>query len=61
MSDTHASTAPDSHGGHDEHGHAADTIGPIDIKMWGVGLLSVIAAVVIAACFVVATGFRFGA
>jgi hypothetical protein len=67
MSDTHASTAHDTHadaghgGGHgaDEHGHAADTLGPIDTKMWGVGVLGVVAAVVIVACFVVATGFSF--
>ncbi len=70
MTDTHASTAPDSHaaaghgaghGGHDEHGHDADTIGPIDVKMWGVGIVGVIAAVVVVACFVLATGFSFGA
>lgn len=46
---------------HGEHGHAADTLGPIDIRMWGVGILGVIVAVVIAAGFVVATSFRFGA
>lgn len=59
MSDTHASTTADSHGSHDEHGHAADTIGPIDVKMWGVGLVGVIVAVVMIACFVLATGFSF--
>jgi hypothetical protein len=72
MSDTHASTAPaaqahDAHAAaghgddHGEHGHTADTLGPIDTKMWGVGLVGVIAAVVIVACFVLATGFSFGA
>ncbi len=68
MSDTHASTAQDphaaaghgdSHGGHDEHGHAADTIGPIDTTMWGVGILGVAVAVVVIACFVLATKFVF--
>jgi hypothetical protein len=69
MSDTHASTAHDTHAdagnggghadGHGEHGHDADTLGPIDTKMWGVGVLGVVAAVVIVACFVVATKFSF--
>ena len=64
MSDTHASTAPDSHAaaGHgDDHGHAADTLGPIDTRMWGVGIIGVLAALVVVACFVLATGFSFGA
>jgi hypothetical protein len=67
MSDTHASTAHDTHAAaghgddHGEHGHAADTIGPIDTKMWGVGILGVVSAAVIVACFVLATGFSFGA
>ena len=50
----------DAHG-HGEHGHVADTLGPVDIRMWGVGVLGVIVAVVVAAGFVVSTSFRFGA
>ena len=67
MSDTHTSSAPDPHaaaahaGGHDEHGHVADTLGPVDVQMWGVGVVGVIAALVIVACFVLATSFVFGA
>ena len=47
--------------GHGEHGHAADTLGPVDVRMWAVGVLGVIAAVVVTAGLVVATSFRFGA
>jgi hypothetical protein len=46
-------------GGHDEHGHAADTLGPIDWRMWGVGVVGVISALIVVAGFVVATGFVF--
>jgi hypothetical protein len=57
----HADTADASHdaGHHDEQGHAADTLGPIDWTMWGVGVLGVIAAVIVVAGFVVSTGFVF--
>jgi hypothetical protein len=46
---------------HGEHGHAADTLGPIDVRMWGVGIVGVIVALVVAAGFVAATSFVFGA
>lgn len=46
-------------GQHDEHGHAAETIGPIDWRMWGVGVVGVVAALIVVACFVVSTGFDF--
>jgi hypothetical protein len=51
----------DQHDGgpHDEHGHHADAIGPIDWQMWGVGVLGVIVALVVTAGFVVATQFVF--
>ena len=54
----HADAAPDA-GHHDEHGHAADTLGPIDWTMWGVGVVGVIAALIVVATFVVSTGFVF--
>jgi ABC-type Zn2+ transport system substrate-binding protein/surface adhesin len=57
--DAHHADAHD--GGHDEHGHDADTLGPIDWTMWGVGVLGVIAALIVAAGFVAATGFAFNA
>jgi hypothetical protein len=77
MSDTHASHVPDQHGsatamagahgaaaGHgDDHsdGHGGSTLGPVDWTMWGVGAVGVVAALIITAGFVVATGFVFGA
>ncbi len=64
--DPHAPSAADAHGtghagGHDEHGHPADTLGPIDWQMWAVGVLSVAVALLMTAGFVLATSFRFNA
>jgi len=72
MSDTHGTHAPDQHAsspaaaddhGHDAHGHAPDgeRLGPVDWRMWGVGVLGVIAALLVTVGFVVATGFVFNA
>jgi hypothetical protein len=44
----------DAHG-HDDHGHADEALGPIDVAAWGAGILGVGISVVIAACFVLAT------
>ena len=52
-------TGHDGHG-HDGHGHEADQLGPTDWTMWSIGLLGVIAALVVAAGFAMATGFNFG-
>lgn len=60
----HGAAAHDAHGtghGHDEHGHEASSLGPIDWKMWGVGVVGVVVAVIIVAGFVAATGFNFTA
>jgi len=66
--DAHSATAHASaqagagHGDdHGEHGHAADTLGPIDVRMWGVGVLGVIVALIVTVGFVAATSFVFGA
>lgn len=53
-----------SHGAasdHDEHGHAADSLGPIDWRMWGAGVLGVVAGLVTMAAMVAGTGFTFSA
>jgi len=57
----HADTADAGHdAGHpDEHGHAADSLGSFDWRMWGVGVVGVVAALIVVACFVVSTGFVF--
>lgn len=69
MSD-HDAHVPDPHGsatdhgddhGHDDHGHDDDTLGAVDWTMWGVGVIGVVFAIVIAAAFVAATGFAFNA
>lgn len=48
---------PGDHGedhGHDDHAHVEDeALGPIDVAAWGAGLLGILVAVVIAACFAV--------
>ena len=63
-SNDHGGHAAPDHGtghGHDDHGHAADTLGPIDWKMWGAGLVSVVAALAVLVAFVLASGFAFNA
>ncbi len=56
----HADAHPDANdGGHDDHGHDADTLGPIDWAMWGVGVLGVVAALMVVAGFALATNFSF--
>jgi hypothetical protein len=45
---------------HDEHGHAADALGPIDWTMWAVGLLGVLFAMLVVIGFVMGTGNNFG-
>lgn len=63
-STAHGAHATPDHGtehGHDNRGHAADTLGPIDWKMWGAGLVAVAAALAVLVGFVLATGFSFNA
>jgi hypothetical protein len=64
MSDNdHGAHAAAAHGtGHDDHGHghAAETLGPIDWPMWLVGVIGVAAAIVVVICFVMATQGTFG-
>ena len=49
--------ADDDAAGHE--GHETDTPGPVDWRMWGVGVLGVVAALVVVAAWVIATGFVF--
>jgi hypothetical protein len=40
----------DDHGedhGHDDHGHGGDTLGPIDLPMWGAAALGIVLGLVI--------------
>ena len=48
----------DDHGdghGHDDHAHADEPLGPIDLAAWGAGALGVAIALAIAVCFALAT------
>jgi ABC-type Zn2+ transport system substrate-binding protein/surface adhesin len=40
---------------HDDHAHADEALGPIDVAAWSAGVLGIAIAVVIAACLVLAT------
>ncbi len=66
MSDHDSHGAAAAHGtghgddhGHDDHGMAK--LGPIDMKMWGVGIIGVIAALIVVAGVALSTGFVFSA
>lgn len=50
--------APDDHGdehGHDDHAHAEEALGPIDLRAWGAGAVGGLLGLVVAACLVLAT------
>jgi hypothetical protein len=59
MSDEHGGHDPEhpnSDHGHSDHGHAPDILGPIDLAMWGVGLLGVALGLLVALCCAFAVG-----
>jgi hypothetical protein len=54
-----AGHAPKAHAdGHDaaEHGHDDMGLGPVDLRMWGAGLVGVAIGLVGALCFALSTG-----
>jgi len=56
VADHATSDLGDAHG-HDDHAHGAgEGLGPIDTMAWGAGALGVLLGLVVAACFVLATG-----
>jgi ABC-type Zn2+ transport system substrate-binding protein/surface adhesin len=59
---THGSTSDhgDDHG-HDDHGHPAEALGPVDWAMWGAGVLGVVVGLIVTAGLVLATSFSFSA
>ena len=59
--DGHAAADDHGDGGHGHDAHGGEALGPIDWRMWGVGVLGVVAALIVTAGFVVATGFAFNA
>ena len=40
----------------DDHGHAEETLGPIDWRAWGLALLGAAAGLLVLGCFWVAVG-----
>lgn len=44
----------DDHG-HDDHAHAEEPLGPIDVAAWGAGVLGIALGLVVAVCFYVVT------
>ena len=57
MTGPHGSTA--DHGadhGHDDHAHAAESLGPIDLPAWGAGLLGVVLGLAVVLSMAVASG-----
>ena len=53
---THHSTG--DHGtedGHDDHAHAEEALGPIDVPAWGAGVIGVLLGLAVAYAFVLAT------
>ena len=46
----------DPHAPHDSHSQADDALGPVDVAMWGVGLLGVALGLLVALCCAFAVG-----
>ncbi len=53
MSDPHANHHPSSA---DSHGHAAEALGPIDLAMWGLGILGAALGLLVVLCCAFAVG-----
>ncbi len=45
----------DDHG-HDDHAHAEEPLGPVDLAAWGAGVLGLVLGAAIAVCFALSTG-----
>jgi hypothetical protein len=66
MTDKHASDAmvgphgsPADHGethGHDDHGHAAEALGPVDARAWLAGLGGIVLGLVVGAALAISSG-----
>ena len=63
--DTETETHSEPHGaadhgsdhGHDDHGHAEEALGPIDVGKWSGGVGGLLVALFVAACFGFSTGW----
>ena len=54
--ETHSEPDRPNADAHDEHGHAGEALGPVDLPAWGAGVLGVAVALVVAVCFAWSTG-----
>jgi hypothetical protein len=57
MTGPHGSAA--DHGadhGHDDHGHGAESLGPIDLPAWGAGVLGVLLGIAVVLAIAAASG-----
>ena len=51
--------SPDDHGDdaeHDDHAHAEEPLGPIDVQIWGAGVAGVMLGLAVVWAFMMATG-----
>ena len=49
---------PDDHGetdGHDDHAHAEEALGPVDVQAWGALILGIAAGLLVVLCLVITT------
>jgi ABC-type nickel/cobalt efflux system permease component RcnA len=49
---------PDDHGetdGHDDHAHAEEALGPVDVQAWGALILGIAAGLLVVVCLVITT------
>jgi hypothetical protein len=54
--ETHAEPGHPTADEHDDHGHATEALGPVDVSAWGAGVVGVAVALVVAVCFAWTTG-----
>jgi hypothetical protein len=51
----HATDDHDDEHGHDDHAHAEEALGPIDVPAWGAGVIGVLLGLAVVAAFALAT------
>lgn len=52
----HATDDHGDDGGHDDHAHGEEPLGPIDVQAWGAGIAGVLLGLAVAVAFALATG-----
>lgn len=43
--------------GHDDHAHGAASLGPVDVRAWGYGLLGIVLGLAVAVAIALGSGF----